>query len=130
MGYLVEIPKLLKLTYRSWPCQLYCIEISVTVVLHLNTATDVRSCVRVNCMYKCVYLLNTNTEHVQSVMIIELKTCASNPCQNGGMCNHKGGDYICRCIGSTGVNCETGEQKGIKISDGCLLFYGKLLFYG
>ena len=34
--------------------------------------------------------------------------CKPNPCQNGGVCNRKGGSYTCTCAaGYQGNNCQT-----------------------
>lgn len=53
---------------------------------------------------------NTKTKSKVFDLCIVLDTvdnCASNPCQNGGVCNPTGSGYTCTCSAEyTGDNCE------------------------
>ena len=41
----------------------------------------------------------------------EIDECASNPCQNGGICTDHIAIYSCECpFGYTGHSCETGKD--------------------
>ena len=41
---------------------------------------------------------------------IDIDECASNPCQNDGICEDGDNSYTCTCVsGYTGPNCETGK---------------------
>ncbi len=46
-------------------------------------------------------------------VILELKACEGNKCQNGGKCREEeGDDFTCLCpIGFTGKNCECNYES-------------------
>ena len=44
----------------------------------------------------------------------DIDECQKSPCQNGGVCTNKEGDYKCSCkSGFTGKNCEKGVNSEI-----------------
>lgn len=50
----------------------------------------------------------------------DINECASNPCQNGGLCDNLVNSYACKCpLGYTGVNC---ERKCFLIANSSTLF--------
>ena len=46
------------------------------------------------------------------LLFTDIDECAgSSPCENGGSCINKHGDYVCDCvIGYHGKNCNSGER--------------------
>lgn len=79
---------------------------------------------------KTLLILNVNSEKFQERLIIpneriflsDIDECASQPCENGGMCQDQINLYECICnAGYEGVNCEAGES--------CICILTRLYFF-
>ena len=58
----------------------------------------------------------TSLNDIYDYLIPDINECSSDPCQNGGTCQHGQGDpwYNCTCLPEyTGKDCQSGQ---------CLLF--------
>ena len=47
-----------------------------------------------------------------SVYVVDVNECKSNPCENGGTCTDEVNRYTCKCLpGYIHVHCETGISE-------------------
>ncbi|NXB54087.1 FA7 factor, partial [Leucopsar rothschildi] len=76
-----------------------------------------RECIEERCSYEEAREIYHDNERTEEFWLIysDPNQCASNPCQNGGICDDQFQDYVCRCpVEYEGKSCEKAVADNLK----------------